>query len=61
MMASLVATCGVIAILAGVIVALGMVVQRLGPADRSSPAPASPRRRLGPMVHCRSEASLASW
>ena len=42
MMASLVAACGVIAICAGVIVALGMAVRCLEPTDRRSPAPAGP-------------------
>jgi hypothetical protein len=43
MMASLVATCGVIAICVGAIVALGMAVQCLEPLDRRSPAPAPVR------------------
>jgi hypothetical protein len=59
MMASLAAACGVIAICAGTIVALGMAVRYLEPAGRRSPAPAGPRRSLGPAIRFRSEASLA--
>lgn len=55
MMASLVATCGVIVILAGVLVALGMAVQRLEPANRRSPAASGPWRSPGPTARFRSE------
>jgi hypothetical protein len=60
MLASLIATCTTIVILAGVIVVFGIVVEGLRSfAGRWFPAPAGAQWRSAPLVHAPSRAPLA--
>ena len=59
MMVTLIATCGVSAILVGVIVALGRIEQRLAPGGCRARVAADSSWPLGPTAHRRADAPFA--